>query len=48
MTLLIGIIIGYLLCVVSLGIVFAFGESAHVQEEPFSDDPRPALLREQA
>lgn len=48
MMLLIGVAIGYVLCLLSLGIVFAVGESAHVDEHPFSDDPRPALLRDQA
>lgn len=49
MTLLIGIGIGYLLCLASVWVTFVVGESAHIGEHPFADDPRPAtLLQEQA
>lgn len=39
---------GYLLCLIQVLIAHGFGKSAQVQDEPFADDPRPALLREQA
>lgn len=48
MTFLIGVLVGYGLCLFSVAITFFVGEGGHVQEEAFSDDPRPAILKEDA
>lgn len=39
---------GYATCMLSVVVCIAFGRVSSATEEPFTDDPRPALLREQA